>query len=111
MATRRVATPGVSVMVRCPPWSVAPVYRLARAWEPGRDANVNRLLKACYLQPTVPELVARRAADLRTRARRGSAVDAVVVAVAEPGGTVLTGDGADLRALAANAVYVVVETI
>jgi len=36
-------------------------------------------------------------------AGRGSAVDAVVVAGAEPGGAVLTGDVADLRALAEHA--------
>lgn len=67
-----------------------------------RDANTSRFL-ACDLRPSVTERVARRAAELRTKAREGSAVDALVVAVAEPGGTVLTSDGGDLRALAANA--------
>ena len=40
---------------------------------------------------------------LRTLARQGSAVDAVVVASAEPGGSVLSGDISDLRAIAADA--------
>src|ERR1044071_8923689 len=44
---------------------------------------------------TVSVPLARRAAWLRSRARTGSAVDALVIAVAEPGGTVLTGDLAD----------------
>ena len=64
------------------------------------DATVNRLLKTCHIVEQLPEQRARRAGQLRARARRGSAVDAVVVASAEPGGTVLGGDLADLRALA-----------
>ena len=56
------------------------------------------------------ERTARRAAELRRRARHGSAVDAVVVALAEPGGTVLTGDKADIKAIAAHAHHVTVET-
>ena len=36
-------------------------------------------------------------------AGRGSAVDAVIVAMAEPGGAVLTGDINDIAALAAYA--------
>jgi hypothetical protein len=36
-------------------------------------------------------------------ARQGSAVDAIVVASAEPGGSVLSGDISDLRAIAAHA--------
>ena len=40
---------------------------------------------------------------------RRSAVDALVVALAEPGGAVLTGDRADLEALAALAGAVAVE--
>ena len=48
-------------------------------------------------------MLARRAALLRKRAKRGSAVDALVVAHAEPAGTVLTSDPHDLAALAAHA--------
>jgi hypothetical protein len=69
---------------------------------PGRDANVNRFLKACLIEEGVPQSLARRAAELRRLAGRGSAVDALVIAMAEPGGTVLTGDVTDLRALATN---------
>jgi predicted nucleic acid-binding protein len=76
-----------------------------------RDANENRLLKSCDVSTTISVRTARRAAELRTRSRRGSAVDALVVAVAEPGSTVLTSDGADLRALAAHADGVVIEVV
>lgn len=78
--------------------------------DPRRDANANRFLKTCILEPLVSDTVARRAAELRTRARRGSAVDAIVVALAEPGGAVLTGDKADIEALATHARRVAVET-
>jgi hypothetical protein len=77
----------------------------------GRDANANRLLKACEISQLVPESLARRAALLRRLARRGSAVDALVVASAEPGGTVLTSDPDDLAALSAHADGVIVERI
>lgn len=69
----------------------------------GRDANENRFLKTCDVVIEVSEKLARRAAQLRRLARRGSAVDALVVASAEPGGTVLTTDRDDLEALAAHA--------
>ena len=77
----------------------------------GRDANTNRFLKTCIIETLVTERTARRAAELRRRARHGSAVDAIVVALAELGGTVLTGDKADIEALAAHADHVTVETI
>jgi hypothetical protein len=69
----------------------------------GRDAIENRFLKTCDITEDVPESLARRAATLRRLARRGSAVDALVVAFAEPGGTVLTSDPLDLQALAIHA--------
>jgi predicted nucleic acid-binding protein len=75
------------------------------------DANTNRLLKTCDIDPMVPEATARRAGQLRARARRGSAVDAIVVALAEPGSTVLTTDPDDLRALAAHADSVEIESV
>jgi predicted nucleic acid-binding protein len=77
----------------------------------GRDANENQLLKTCDVVDRIPESVARRAALLRRRARRGSAVDALVVAMAEPGGTVLTTDPDDLEALASYAQRVVIERV
>lgn len=72
------------------------------------DATVNRLLKACDIVEHVPAGMARRAASLRALARQGSAVDALVIAMAEPGGDVLSADLADLRALTAYAVGVTV---
>ena len=78
---------------------------------PRRDANTHRFLKMCIIEPTVSESTARRAAELRRRARAGSAVDALLVAIAEPGGTVLTGDRADIEALAAQADAVAVEVV
>ena len=60
-------------------------------------------MKTCDLVDEVPEHLARRAGMLRAAAQRGSAVDALVVAIAEPSGSVLTGDIGDLRALAAGA--------
>jgi hypothetical protein len=58
-----------------------------------------------------PEALARRAAELRFRARRGSAVDAVLVATAELDGTVLTGDVDDLKALASHAQGVKIQPV
>ena len=78
---------------------------------PGRDASVNRFLKTCIVDDKFPIEIARRAAHLRRLAQRGSAVDAVLVAVAEPDGIVLTGDAADLQALAAHANGVGVELV
>ncbi len=77
----------------------------------GRDVNTQRFLKTCIIESNVSLGVARRAAELRRLARTGSAVDAFVVAIAEPGGTVLTGDRADIEALAAHADRVSVQVI
>jgi predicted nucleic acid-binding protein len=77
----------------------------------GRDAVVNRFLKTCDLVDAIPEALARRAALLRRQARRGSAVDALVVALAESGGTVVTSDLQDLEALAARANQVTIEKV
>ena len=68
-----------------------------------RDARTNRFLKACDIATRLDESTARHAARLRNSARRGSAVDAIVVALTEPGGVVITGDVKDIGALAANA--------
>lgn len=75
------------------------------------DANTNRFLKTCDVGTALPVPQARRAAALRYRAGRGSAVDAVVIATAEPDGTALSGDLGDLKAMAAYADGVVVERI
>jgi hypothetical protein len=78
---------------------------------PGRDALTNRFLKMCDIVEEISEPLARRAALLRRLARQGSAVDALVVALAEPGGTVLTSDLGDLAALAQHAHGVIVEKV
>jgi len=75
------------------------------------DAAVNRLLKTCDVREDLPTALARRAGELRHLARRGSAVDAIVVASAEPGGVVLSGDIEDLGALASHANAVRIERI
>jgi hypothetical protein len=77
----------------------------------GPDADTNRLLKTCEIVTEVSEQAARRAAHLRFRSKHGSAVDAIVIATAEPGGFVLTGDLVDLEALASHADHVTVDTI
>ena len=64
------------------------------------DANINRFLKTCDIVEELPEHLVRRAGALRASARQGSAVDAIVVAIAEPNGAVLTSDPKDLEALA-----------
>jgi hypothetical protein len=78
---------------------------------PQRDATANSFLKGCDLRSAVPERLARRAAELRTLAHRGSAVDAILVAIAEPGDIILTSDGDDLRALAAHADDIAIEVV
>jgi predicted nucleic acid-binding protein len=70
----------------------------------GRDYFASRLLRACDVRP-VDEILARSAARLRASAtvrRTPSAVDAIVVAIADQAGgaVVLSSDLADLRALA-----------
>lgn len=77
----------------------------------GRDAVANRFLKTCDIMESVPETLARRAALLRRKARRGSAVDAIIVALAEPGGTVVTSDPEDIKAIAGHADEVAVQQV
>ncbi len=76
------------------------------------DAVTNRFLKSCDVEEQLPEQIARKAGTLRDRTGRASkitAVDAVLVAVAEPDGIVLSTDLEDLGALAAHAQGVAVE--
>lgn len=94
-----------------PPVVPTPVLVESLQGHAGRDANANRFLKTCVTESLVTLSMARRAAELRRRARRGSAVDALVVAMAEPGGTVLTGDTDDISALAHYATEVLVVLI
>ena len=92
-----------------PPSVPAVVLPDALSGDAARDAPIDRFLACCDVVEAVPEAVARRAAWLRTAAGRGSAADALVVALAEPGGAVLTGGRRDLEALALFAEGVMVE--
>lgn len=94
-----------------PPMVPTPVLIEALYGDPARDASANRLLKTCEVVEDIPERLARRAASLRALARRGSAIDALVVACAEPGGSVLTSDPDDLSALATHAHDVRIERV
>jgi hypothetical protein len=94
-----------------PPLIPTPVLIEALQGDPAKDAVANRFLKTCDLVEEIPERLARRAAQLRTRVGTGSAVDALVVALAEPGGSILTSDDDDIRALAEYAQDVVVERV
>ncbi|SRR6266568_531279 len=120
-------SPGVAALITAlrreglwPPVVPSMVLVECLTGEEPRDAAQHRFLRACDVADAVPAQLARRAAWLRTRARCGSAVDALVAATAEPGGTVLTAEPggtvltaepADLRALAAHAARVSVEEI
>ena len=76
------------------------------------DAVTNRFLKGCDVEEQLTEQIARNAGRLRDRTGRASeisAVDAVVIAVAEPDGIVLSTDPEDLGALAVHAEGVEVE--
>jgi hypothetical protein len=94
-----------------PPTVPTPVLVECLTGSPARDANTHRLVKTCLIDPVVPETTARRAAMLRTQARPGPAVDALVVAMAEPWGTVLTSDNQDLIVLSAHASHVAIESV
>ena len=77
----------------------------------GRDAPANQLLKSCDVAVELPQALARRCARLRAEARRGSAVDAIVIGVAEPEGVVLSSDPGDLAVLASAATGVTVHAV
>ena len=73
-----------------------------------RDAPIVRLLECCKIVTNVARPIAERAAWLRTAAGRGVAADAIVVALAEPRGAVLTGgrrDAIEAMALFADEVF------
>lgn len=86
-----------------PPIVPTPVLVESLTGHGPRDALANRLLRLATVHP-LDELLARRAAALRARARAGSAVDAVVVATAELfDALIVTGDLGDLARLAEHA--------
>jgi hypothetical protein len=78
-----------------------------RSW--GRDYPENRLLRTCDIKP-VDEPLGRSAAVLRSQvtvSRAPSAVDAIVVALADflGGARALWSDPADLRALSPHTMH------
>ena len=75
------------------------------------DRPVEALLRCCDVTDHLDEGLARRAAWLRTAANRGTVVDAVVVALAEPGGAVLVVNRPTIEAMALFADGVFVEQI
>ena len=113
-ARTRAAVALIEELKRADLWpALVPTVVLVEALQghPGKDALANRFLKTVLKEPEVSVGTARRAAELRRRSGRGSAVDALVVALAEPNGTVLTGDEADITALAVYARSVSVELV
>ncbi|MGH9077368.1 MAG: hypothetical protein ACRDY0_07940 [Acidimicrobiales bacterium] len=108
------AVAAIRALIRDGEWPpVVPSVVLAESITGRRrdDAAVNRLLKTCDVSEDLAAPLARRAGELRHLARRGSAVDAIVVASAEPGGVVLSGDVEDLGALSSHANAVRIERI
>ncbi|MDQ3988405.1 MAG: hypothetical protein M3291_04260 [Actinomycetota bacterium] len=89
----------------------APVLVECLTGHPGRDAQANRFLKSCDVVTELSQALARRCARLRFEARRGSAVDAITVGLAEPAGVVVTSDPADIEALADAAIGVTVRPV
>lgn len=64
-----------------------------------KDANTLRFLSTCFVEEIHSERLAKRAAELRRISQHGSVVDAMVIAHAEPGGVVISGDEKDMRRL------------
>lgn len=107
LAGRRALLHEIRSRGQWPPLVPAVVLAEALTGDHRRDFAVNRLLRTCLVRP-VDEVQAREAARLRTATGRAgtiTATDAVVAALAsslvEP--IVVTGDPADLAALAAHA--------
>jgi hypothetical protein len=75
---------------------------VAQVWRDptGRQTALARLLRAVDVR-SVDRRLGQEAGVLLARAGRGDAVDATVVAVAEAGDRIVTGDAGDVRALVA----------
>jgi hypothetical protein len=76
---------------------------VAQVWRDpsGRQSDLARLLRAVDVKP-VDRRLGQAAGVLSGRARKGDAVDATVVAIANAGDRIITGDPDDIRALAAS---------
>lgn len=91
-----------------PPLVPAAVLTEALTGDHRRDFHENRLLRTCDVR-SIDEAISRKGAALRNKVRgvrAPSAVDAIVVALADEvgGAAVLTGDLRDLRSLARHTV-------
>lgn len=75
------------------------------------DRAVETFLACCDVRSQVTLAEARRAAWLRAAVGRGSSTDALLVAMAEPGGAVLVTDRPTLEAMALFAGGVFVERL
>ena len=75
------------------------------------DRPIEAFLRCCDVVDLVDGGLARRAAWLRTAANRGTVSDAVVVALAEPGGVVLVANRPTIEAMALFADGVFVERV
>lgn len=75
---------------------------VAQVWRDslGRQASLARLLRAVDVRP-VDRRIGQTAGALMAQTRTSDAVDATVVAIAEPGDRIITSDPGDLRALVA----------
>jgi hypothetical protein len=79
---------------------VVPSGVLAQVWRGGPQANLSRLLRGCAVAP-LDETLARTVGTLCGQAGTSDVVDASVVVLAHVmAAPVVTGDAADLRALA-----------
>lgn len=79
---------------------LVPAGVLAQVWRGGPQVNLSRLLAGCTITP-LDEPLARAVGTLCGQARRSDVVDASVVVLARVmAAPVVTGDAADLRALA-----------
>ena len=78
-----------------------------------RDAGVNRVVKAIGNVAPTTEDRARTAGALLAKAKSNATIDAIVVAeaVSRGGGVIVTGDPADLSALAASRSDVTVQAL
>jgi predicted nucleic acid-binding protein len=91
-----------------PPVVPAAVLTESLTGDHRRDHHTDRLLHECEIR-SVTEIIARHAAVLRfaSRSKGISAVDAIVAATADHGGggTVVTSDPDNLKALVANSIH------
>lgn len=75
------------------------------------DRQLDAFLACCDVIEHLDTATARRAVWLRTAANRGTVVDAIVVALAEPGGSVLVAHRPTVEAMALFADGVFVERL